>query len=321
MYAAPDNTAESTMARASGNVGHGSTRRARLAWLLVAAYFVATSLGHLEFSLWLVRQRSLGSVTFAFKEAMPWLAIAGGAALVAWVLRQLRRNRQARGPLAAFWLAWGICVALSDRFLTYSVNEYAHYPQYALLAWLIAKALDPERNRCLPGRVMFWTTLLGMLDETQQYIWIAPSYGHYLDFNDFLVNLLAGAVGTMCYYTAGPLRARAQSHAASPRIEVRTAVALALVLTIGFASGFLKLSPPEGLSLAPGGWVPSGSGFGTLFLQRASFWYQSWQTGPYHGTYLILSPWWGMPLMAVAGTVFTALAHMVLRAQAKSPVS
>lgn len=282
-----------------------------LAWLAPVVYFVATSLGHLEFSLWLVRNRTWGGMTFAYKEAVPWLAIGGAMVLFAWIVLRMRARREAASAMGCFWVSWGACVALNDRFLTYSVNEYAHYPQYALLAWLIGRALDPGRQRWVPGQVIFWTTFLGMLDEVQQYLWIAPSYGHYLDFNDFLVNLIAAAAGTMLHYSGASAGAERRSvHTAAPRWwAFGVAAAIGLCIALAFAVGLLVFSPPEGASLPPGGWVPAEHGLGTLYLQRASYWYQSWQPGVHRDRYLVLPPWAGMLLMVAVGAAFTAGLH------------
>jgi hypothetical protein len=66
---------------------------------------------------------------------------------------------------AAFWLLWLASVALVDNYLIFSISESAHYPEYALLAWLVARAMDPKRRLWYTGRVLFRTTLLGMGNE------------------------------------------------------------------------------------------------------------------------------------------------------------
>jgi hypothetical protein len=47
---------------------------------------------------------------------------------------------------AAFWLLWLGSVALIDDYLIFSINESAHYPEYAQLARLVARAMDPQRR-------------------------------------------------------------------------------------------------------------------------------------------------------------------------------
>jgi hypothetical protein len=267
-------------------------QRSALPWLLAGAYFVSNALGHLEFSLWLVRTRPV-------REAFPILVLAVGAGLAAWCVAQARRSPGTRLSVAGYWIAWLACVLLVDRFLTYSVYEYAHYPQYALLAILLGLALDPLRTRWCTGRILFWTTLLGMVDELQQYLWIAPQYGHYLDFNDFLVNLLAAGAGVMLYYGFGPAPAQRANGLGKPEAFVALGVAVCVVLM--WLVGWLAFAPAPGTSVPPGGWSPES---GAWFLQRASTWYGSWREGPHRGTYLVLPPWPALALMLAAGLFF-----------------
>jgi len=77
-------------------------------------------------------------------------------------------------------------------------NEYIHYPQYAILAVLLALCIDPHRISVPWMRILFWTSLLGFFDEMNQYFYLCKSYGDYLDFNDALMNLLGAQAGCCC---------------------------------------------------------------------------------------------------------------------------
>lgn len=273
-------------------------------WGLVLAYFAATSLGHLRFTQWLLRPRSnawWGS--YAFKDAVPALLVAAGVALLLWVVQGVRRRPRPWSTALWYWGAWMLCVAMVDRFLTYSIYEYAHYPQYALLAWFIGRAQDPGHSRLGGGRVLFWATLLGMVDEVMQYLWITPGYGHYLDFNDFLVNLLAAAAGVMLYYGRPAQRPRGQA----PRLamaECLVALCITAAVVLGFAGGYLAVSPEPATAVPPGGVLRTSDGSLRLYLQRASDWYGAWQPGQRHGEYLVLSPRDGAWLMAAVVLLF-----------------
>src|SRR5512140_1252808 len=168
-------------------------------WALTLAYYVGCCLMHLQFSLWLVRQRDTLLGRLAYADAMPGLVIGGAAALLLWLVIRVRNGARPRLTIA-FWLLWLAAAALIDHYLIFSINEYAHYPEYALLAWLVARAMDPQRSRWYVGRVLFWTILLGMGDELLQYLWITTSYSEYLDFNDFVTNAVAAAAGMLLYY-------------------------------------------------------------------------------------------------------------------------
>ena len=269
-------------------------------WLLALTYYVTVCLAHLQFSLWLVRQRDTFFGRMAFAELMPSVAVTVGLALLGAVALQLRRSPRP-GLTGGFWLLWLVSVALGDRFLTFSINEYAHYPQYAILAWLVARALDPQRQRWVVGQVLFWTTLMGMGDELLQYLWITTSYSDYLDFNDFLINLVAAAAGMLLYYGAAKPPS-GKTEPAKRWVAWTVASALTLGVAIGLQTGRLAVTPTE--KIPPGGIVQLPNGTHRLYLQRAPSFYGSTQNGPRHGQYHVLAPIPGLQIMLLVGLMF-----------------
>lgn len=290
-----------------------------LAWGSVTAlYFVLTTLGHLAFSLWLVNTRSFSwqgqTVSYSFRDALPWLLPVLGLGLLVWLVRGAQRDgtRRRVAWVSAYWLLWATGVAAVDRWLTFSVPEYVHYPQYALLAALLARTLDPERRRWPVGRLLLLTTLLGALDELVQYLWITVSYSQYFDFNDVLVNLLAAALGLMLYYGwRTPPRApeRATQHAG-----VRTwglaaaagALALFLVLTVG--SGRVQLTPSQ--PVPPGGLAVTADGTMRLFLQRQPGLYDRWHPGHWRPRHWVLGPAHATAALLLVWLAWLPFAHV-----------
>ncbi len=176
------------------------TRRQIITATAIIGYYTVSVLGHLEVSLWLMQRREselLGSYKLA-----DFLPHAGTLLLTAVVIWQARRAWRGcnHGATLAAWAAWLVAVIAADRLLIYSFPEYLHYPQYALLAFLIARFHDPERTAFAIGPVLLAVTVLGIADEALQYTWITISYSNYLDFNDFLLNLLGGVAGLLLYY-------------------------------------------------------------------------------------------------------------------------
>jgi len=294
-------------------------------WLLLAlAYYLSACLAHLPFSLWLVRQRDTVLGPMALADLVPGAAGVAALALAAWVGWQLRHSTRP-WAVAALWLLWLASVGLVDRFLTFSTNEYAHYPQYALLAWLLAQALDRHRCRRVAGRLLFWTTLLGMGDELLQYLWTTTGYSNYLDFNDFLTNLLAAAAGLLLFYGAAPASApplvsapaslplQEPTPASLPPLASAPArgqpvaawwvsAALAGLVLTGLQSGHIGMMPAQ--PVPPGGLVQRADGRWCLYLQRSPDFYGSVQPGPHQGQYLVLPPWPGLLIMLGLGLAF-----------------
>ena len=279
-------------------------------YVLAALYFIVISLGHLEFSLWLVKQRQFENTSYALKDFVPAIAAASAFSLVLWVAHIARRH--ARPYLWTInWLVWFGCIALVDRFLTFSLNETAHYPQYALMAWLIARCIDPERREWRTAQVIFWTTLLGMLDETMQYLWITTSYSEHLDFNDFVVNLLAAVAGMLIYYAGADILPRyAQSQRSG--IEFGVFAGLIVCIAIGLISGRLLINPDA--EIPPGGIVRMADGESRVYLQRKPGLYARYHPGPYRGRYWILDPVTGIALILAGGLGFTALSLALRKA-------
>ena len=176
------------------------TRRQVLPASAIIGYYLASVLGHLEVALWLVQQRE--SALLGTYKLADFLPHAGALVLAAVVLWQILRAWQGCNHTATLvgWTVWMAAVVLVDRFLIYSFPEYLHYPQYALLAFLIARVHDPNQTAFAIGPVLLAVTALGIADEALQYTWITISYSSYLDFNDFLLDLLGGAAGLLLYY-------------------------------------------------------------------------------------------------------------------------
>lgn len=281
-------------------------------WLVTAAYFAASCLLHLQFSLWLVRPRATPWGQHALSELVPAAAALGALLLGAFVLRQLLRSPQPR-LLAAAWLLWAAAVLAIDRTLTYSANEYFHYPQYALLAWLLARTLDPGRSRWIPGRVLFWTTLLGAVDELLQYLWITASYSNYFDFNDVLTNLVAAVAGVLVFYGAAARPTSSAREARSPWVEAGVFVVLALLVVGAIASDRLQLVPRG--AIAPGALAWQSNGRWTLYLQRSADQYGSWQSGPRSGVHYVLRPREGLLGLALAASLLIAFGRRFGAAQ------
>jgi hypothetical protein len=284
-------------------------------WGLVALYFAAICLLHLQFSLWLTADRDLPWGRGTLAQAVPAAALAGAVALAVVVVRQLRRAKR-RWPLAASWLLWVAAVLAIDRWLTFSANEAFHYPQYALLAILIARSLDPGHRQRIAGRVLFWTTLAGALDELLQYLWITAPYSHYFDFNDVLVNLVAAFAGVLLYLGSAPAARR--SPAGRPRWAIATALALAAAVAVLLATGRMQLAPPR--DLPPGGVHRDDRSELVLYLQRSVGQYGSWQPGPRRGAFYVLPPHQALPLIAVTAVLFTLLADAAGRQAAVSTI-
>ena len=89
--------------------------------------------------------------------------------------------------LAVWLLLLGLMYG-ADRTLIVNNIERIHYPQYAVLALLMGLSV---RNELL---IFSLVSGLGFVDEFLQYA-MNPAKTNYLDFNDFVLNILGAAMG------------------------------------------------------------------------------------------------------------------------------
>lgn len=283
----------------------------RFFWPVTALVFwLATSLLHLEISKIIVSPVStpLGAFTPAnYSCHFAWTLLILGALFV--LLTAVKGKARLR--TAVYWIMWGIAVYGANRLLVFSPNEYVHYPQYALLAVMLVIWRDPHREKWPIGNLIFWGTALGIADELMQYFFICPTYGDYLDFNDFLLNELGIVAGLLLVYGF-----REQSAKIEPLWPIYKTWAFKTII-IGFAmvsvlilTDRLKITPPE--KLPPGGIIDI-NGRTTIYLERKPGITGTWNHLSDEKAYYVLSPAAGLSLLFALGFLFASFDPRVLK--------
>ncbi|MBS3822115.1 MAG: hypothetical protein KGY81_10175 [Phycisphaerae bacterium] len=307
--------------------------------MLIIAYWLASVLGHLEVSLWLVERREsdiLGS--YKLIDFLPYAGALLLAVVLIWQARRAWRGCNRTATLAA-WAVWLSAVIAADRFLIYSFSEYLHYPQYALLAWMMARFVDPNRTTFAVGPILLAVTLLGIADEALQYTWITISYSNYLDFNDFLLNLLGGIAGLLLHYGFAPgpwsrnpvepvgrgcvpdapnvVRTKAGADQLSPEGVSRRPETLRSV-GLRFANPTYEARTSARYGLLGFAWLGTGMLIAVAALQTASTdpqllqpierqpSYNAWIPGPHAGRYYVLDPVTGTLILVGLGALASA---------------
>ena len=273
-------------------------------------YWLGTSLLHLEISKIIVSPVSTPLWKFTpanYSSHFAWGLLVLGASFM--LLTAVRGKARLRTLI--YWIMWGAALYGANRLLVFSPNEYVHYPQYALLAVLLVTWRDPHREKWPIGNLIFWGTTLGIADELIQYFFICPSYGDYLDFNDFLLNKLGIAAGLLLVYgfkkqeaTIKPLLPMYKTRAFKT-IIISFAIVSLLILT-----DRLKITPPE--KIPPGGFF-SVNGRTTLYLERIPGITGTWNHLPDGRAYYALSPVAGLVFLFALGFLFASFDPRVLK--------
>lgn len=282
----------------------------RLFWpVMTMVYWLATSLLHLEISKSIVSPVStpLGAFTPAhYSSHFAWALLILGAFYVLWTAVK----GEARIRTAVYWMIWGAAVYGANRLLVFTPNEYMHYPQYAFLAVLLVIWRDPHREKWPIGNLIFWGTALGVADELMQYFFICPSYGDYLDFNDFLLNELGIVAGLLLVYGF-----RKQSEKIEPlRPIYKTGAFKTIMMVFIMVAGLilwdrLRITPPE--KIPPGG-IFEVNNRKTIYLERKPGITGNWNRLSDGRAYYVLSPGAGLSLLLAVGVLFASFDPQVL---------
>lgn len=95
-------------------------------------------------------------------------------------------------PLISLFVLTLLLSYFSDRYLIVNNIERIHFPQYAILAILLKLSITNDVI------VFFTASFAGMVDEFLQYV-MNPTRTSYLDFNDFVLNVLGAALGLLLF--------------------------------------------------------------------------------------------------------------------------
>jgi len=280
-----------------------SFKSPRLWWALLAVtYWVATSLLHLKLSKLIVSPlpTPFGNFTPSdYSSAFGWVAFA---ALVLIVFLQARKGQHHLRTFVYWFLLLALIFA-TNKILLFSPNEYVHYPQYAILVILMCLSIDPDRTRWPFARILFWGTFMGVIDEVNQYLFVCPSYGDYLDFNDFFLNQLGVVTGLFLVY--GFHAPKDQGRSASPLYksgEFKLVAVCFVILILLHAAGRLYVTPPK--EVPPGG-IALVNGKRAIYIERKPGIMGNWNKVSEENVYYVLAPASGLFLLLITGLIFS----------------
>ncbi len=170
------------------------TQRKALNIFLAATFFIAVVAFHDEVTdlvIYFRRRVSLSAYNLFFTTATALSALIW----LFWALRHARRRFQPDLILLFLIPTLLLTLVFFLFMLTYTI-EAIHFIQYAILALFLFPLLKSY------GATVFWTTILGILDEIFQYVFLTPFF-KYFDFNDILLNLAGAGIAAVSIRLAG----------------------------------------------------------------------------------------------------------------------
>ena len=226
------------------------------------------------------------------------------------------RAAHERVATIALWGVWLVAVVVCHRILVTIDIEVIHYPQYALVAVLLARALDVDRQRRWLLEVVLVSLLFSVLDEGFQYFHLMPG-PHYFDFNDLALNQIGTLAGLLWYY--GFFRAeRAKATGGRPVLAAMLAVAALCAAICGWfaATGILIVEPASAITHDP---ILRHSDGLRIVLQWTGGIYDNWRASRSGGTYFVLGPGLWLVFMAVTSLAVWAVERRLRAARGVPP--
>ena len=227
-----------------------------------------------------------------------------GVVGVVAVLARRARGAPARVPTVALWGALlAIAVGCHGTLVTIDI-EVIHYPQYALVAVLLAAALDADRQRRWLLEVVLISALLSVIDEAWQYFH-SMKPAQYFDFNDLVLNQIGTLAGLLWYY-GFPRGGRVEATRRRRLLAAMLALVALCAAICGWlaATGILIVTPVSAIQ-EDGIWQVS-DGL-RVVLQYAPGIFDNWRPSRSGGTYFVLGPGLWLAFMAATTLVVWAV--------------
>ena len=262
---------------------HWFSRNKVLTSLLIAGYSLLVIFGHGAVSA--IADWVTNAVTRSvFNGTTTALLLGVLILLTIGLLRNLSAIRQSPFGLL-FALATPLLTIAAYNLLFVTNVECIHFLQYALLA-IPLFALTRHY-----GGTVLWTTGIGAIDETWQYLWIYRKVATvYFDFNDIILNLLGAGIGVTAIYLLGAIRGADAPVAGEPSLRMHRFVLLlptvvGVVLALALLAGLVRIYPAA---------AADGT---TLALSHAPAPAEFWKRFPWGKTYHVLHPFEGLFLV------------------------
>lgn len=152
----------------------------------------------------------------------------------------LFKRKENRLKKVSYILFTSLFAFLSYRYLLVVHSEVIHFPQYAVVGFLLFLLI---RNY---PEALFAAILLGAVDEAYQYFSLAPEKTAYLDLNDMLLNAIGASFGLLIARAtvADSNRPKANYFKITSFIPL-SLILVGLLLAVLFSSGILAYQPEE----------------------------------------------------------------------------
>jgi len=204
---------------------HYLSQRPALNICLVITYYLLVVLPHEVIGVWIAQTLDQPFGRDTYNLIILALAISGFLGYVYLVWNGTR-----------YLLATLVLIVLSLNTILVVNVEIIHFVQYALLALLVFPLFSSYQE------TLFWSTVLGAIDEGYQYLVLAPQRTKYYDFNDVLIDMVGATLGLVLLSAYG-IANKNRHQAFYQRSSFKGLVFITLLVLVALGMGWMTIYP------------------------------------------------------------------------------
>jgi len=221
---------------------HYLSQRPVLNICLVITYYLLVVLPHEVIGIWIAETLDKPFGRDTYNLIILALGVTGCLGYLYFVWNGARHRPDKGKKTYLYLLATLALIVLSFNTILVVNVEIIHFIQYALLALLVFPLFSSYQE------TLFWSTVLGAIDEGYQYLVLAPERTNYYDFNDVLIDMVGATLGLILLSAYGVNKAKLLTF--YQRSSFRGFVVITLLVLVALGMGWMTIYPSVDGSMA-----------------------------------------------------------------------
>jgi len=221
---------------------HYLSQRPVLNVCLVITYYLLVVLPHEVIGIWIAETLDKPFGRDTYNLIILALGVTGCLGYLYFVWNGARHRPDKGKKTYLYLLATLALIVLSFNTILVVNVEIIHFIQYALLALLVFPLFSSYQE------TLFWSTVLGAIDEGYQYLVLAPERTNYYDFNDVLIDMVGATLGLILLSAYGVNKAKLLTF--YQRSSFRGFVVITLLVLVALGMGWMTIYPSVDGSMA-----------------------------------------------------------------------
>lgn len=210
---------------------------------LVSTYYLLVVLPHEIIGVWIAKTLDQPFGRETYNLIILAMGISGFLAYLYLVWKGTRTKKDNGKKTWIYLFVTLMLIILSLNTILVVNVELIHFVQYGLLALLIFPLFSTYQE------TLFWSTILGAIDESYQYLVLAPHRTNYYDFNDVLIDMVGATLG-LILLSAYSVSEKTKSLIFYQRSSFKGLLFIIIAVITALAMGWMTIYPSADGSMA-----------------------------------------------------------------------